>query len=198
LGCTWSHTSNCYFFFDFLGAFFKFFFVTSVLDSAKVKILRVERGESVATFERFCLKSDEKNTFRVDFTRFVRNVRFNFTETFGEVSKEIDFERICETVLSRSELLATYIGNLQSYWTTTKLWKLTVVDYYEAMETYSRIELLRSYGNLQSYWTTAKLWKLTVVLDYYEAMETYRRIIVTINHEIDFFRQIVSVFLTLC
>jgi hypothetical protein len=46
--------------------------------------------------------------------------------------------------------------------------KLTVVlDYCEAMETYGRIELLRSYGNLQSYWTTAKLWKLTVVLDYY-------------------------------
>jgi hypothetical protein len=55
--------------------------------------------------------------------------------------------------------------------------KLTVVlDYYEAMETYSRIGLLRSYGNLQSYWTTAKPWKLTVVLDYYEAMETYSRI----------------------
>jgi hypothetical protein len=32
--------------------------------------------------------------------------------------------------------------------------KLTVVlDYYEAMETYSRIGLLQSYGNLQSYWT---------------------------------------------
>jgi hypothetical protein len=67
--------------------------------------------------------------------------------------------------------------NLQSYWTTTKLWELTVVlDYYEAMETYSRIGLLRSHGNLQSYWTTTKLWKLTVVLDYYEAIETYRRI----------------------
>ncbi len=55
--------------------------------------------------------------------------------------------------------------------------KLTVVlDYYEAMEPYSRIGLLRSYGNSQSYWTTAKLWKLIVVLDYYEAMETYSRI----------------------
>ncbi len=32
------------------------------------------------------------------------------------------------------------------------VWKLTVVlDYYKAMETYSRIGLLRSYGNLQSY-----------------------------------------------
>ncbi len=40
--------------------------------------------------------------------------------------------------------------NLQSYWTTTKLWKLTVVlDYYEAMETYSRIGLLRSYESLK-------------------------------------------------
>jgi hypothetical protein len=58
------------------------------------------------------------------------------------------------------------------------------LDYYEAMETYSRIGLLRSYGNLQSYWTTTKLWYwtttklwiLTVVLDYYEAKETYSRI----------------------
>ena len=32
---------------------------------------------------------------------------------------------------------------LQSYWTTTKLRKLAVVlDYYEAMETFGRIELL--------------------------------------------------------
>jgi hypothetical protein len=47
---------------------------------------------------------------------------------------------------SRSGLVRSY-GNLQSYWTTTKLWKLTVVvDYYEAMETYSRIELHQSYG----------------------------------------------------
>ncbi len=46
--------------------------------------------------------------------------------------------------------------------------KLTVVfDYYKAMETYSRIGLLRSHGNLQSYWTTTTLWKLTVVLDLY-------------------------------
>jgi hypothetical protein len=68
-------------------------------------------------------------------------------------------------------------GNLQSYWTTTKIWKLTVVlDYYEAMETYSRIGQPWSYGNLQWYWTNTKLWKLTVVLDYYEAMETYSRI----------------------
>ena len=38
----------------------------------------------------------------------------------------------------RIGLLRSY-GNLQSYWTTTKLWKLTVVlDYYEAIETYSR------------------------------------------------------------
>ncbi len=40
---------------------------------------------------------------------------------------------------SRIGLLRSY-RNLQSYWTTKKLWKLTVVlDYYEAMETYSRI-----------------------------------------------------------
>ncbi len=48
-------------------------------------------------------------------------------------------------------LLRSY-GNLQSYWTTKKLWKLTfVLDYYEAMETYGRIGLLRGYRNLQSY-----------------------------------------------
>ena len=42
---------------------------------------------------------------------------------------------------SRIGLLRSY-GNLQSYWTTTKLWKLSVVlDYYEAIETYSRIQL---------------------------------------------------------
>ncbi len=64
---------------------------------------------------------------------------------------------------SRIGLPRSY-GNLQSYWTTTKLWNITVVlDCYEAMETYSRIGILRSYGNLQSYWTTTKLWKLTVV-----------------------------------
>ncbi len=41
--------------------------------------------------------------------------------------------------------LFSWNGNLQSYWTTTELWKLTVVlDYYEAMETYSRIGLLRA------------------------------------------------------
>ncbi len=58
--------------------------------------------------------------------------------------------RVSETY-GRIELLRSY-RNLQSYWTTTKLWKLTVVlDYYEAMETYSRIGLLRSYGNFQSY-----------------------------------------------
>ena len=56
-------------------------------------------------------------------------------------------------------------------------WELTVVlDYYEAMETYGRIGLLRSCGNLQSYWTTAKLYIHTVVWGCYEAMETYSRI----------------------
>ncbi len=71
-------------------------------------------------------------------------------------------------------LLRRY-GNLQSYWTTTKLWKLTVLlDYYEATETYSRIGLLRRYGNLQSYWLTTTLWKLTIVLNNLETIETYR------------------------
>jgi hypothetical protein len=40
---------------------------------------------------------------------------------------------------SRIGLLRSY-GNLQSYWTTTKLRELAVVlDYYKAMETYGRI-----------------------------------------------------------
>ncbi len=83
--------------------------------------------------------------------------------------------RYIETL--RSPWRLRFYGNLQSYWTTAELGKLTVVlDHYEDMETYSRIRLLRSYGNLQSYWTTAKLWKFTVVLDYCEAMETYSRI----------------------
>jgi hypothetical protein len=78
---------------------------------------------------------------------------------------------------SRIGLLRSH-GNLQSYWTTTKLSKLTVVlDYYETKETYSRIGLLRGHGNLQSYWTTTNVWKLTVVLDYYETKETYSRIV---------------------
>ncbi len=34
-----------------------------------------------------------------------------------------------------------------------------------ALETYSRIGLVRGYGNLHSYWTSTKLRKLTVVLD---------------------------------
>ena len=78
---------------------------------------------------------------------------------------------------SRIGLLRSY-GNLQSYWTTTKLWKPKVVlDYHEAMKTYGRIGLPRTDGNLQSYWTTTKLLKLIVVLDYYEANETYSRIV---------------------
>ena len=64
---------------------------------------------------------------------------------------------------SRIGLLRSY-GNLQSYWTTKKLWKLTVVfDYYEAME----LTVVLDYYEAM---------KLTVVLDHYEAMETYSRI----------------------
>ncbi len=58
-------------------------------------------------------------------------------------------------VLDYYEAMETYsrIGLLRSY-----SFKLTVVlDSYEAMDTYSRIGLLRSYRNLQSYWTTTKL-----------------------------------------
>ena len=46
---------------------------------------------------------------------------------------------------SRIGLPRSY-GTLQSYWSTTRLLKHTVVlDYYEAIETYSRIELPRSF-----------------------------------------------------
>ena len=106
-----------------------------------------------------------------------------FLKTTLETSGEDEFFYSDHLYMKSEEFLNTrpetfiWGGNLQSYWTTVKLKKLTVVlNYYEAMETYSGIGLLRSYGNLQSFWTTTKLWKLTVVLDYYEAMETYSRI----------------------
>jgi hypothetical protein len=48
-------------------------------------------------------------------------------------------------------------GNLQSYWTTTKLLKLTVVlVYYETMKTYSRIRLLLGDVNLQSFFSSLR------------------------------------------
>ena len=106
--------------------------------------------------------------------------RFNECH-LGCTSNQGDYTR-CEKHFNSSETysrigLLRSNGSFQSYWTTTKIWKLTVVlDFYEAMETYGRIGLLRSYGNLQSYWNTTKIWKLTVVLEYYEDMETYGRI----------------------
>jgi hypothetical protein len=73
--------------------------------------------------------------------------------------------------------------NLQWYWTTETSLKLTVVlDYWNVMETYSRIGLLKCHGNLQSYWTTEMSWKLTVVLDYCNAMKTYGRIVLLECH----------------
>jgi hypothetical protein len=69
------------------------------------------------------------------------------------------------------------VRNLQSYLSTVRLRKITVVfEYCEAIETCSRIWVLRGYGNLQSYLGTTRLWKLTVVFGYYEAKETYSRI----------------------
>jgi hypothetical protein len=100
--------------------------------------------------------------------KFCRNIKledFELGSPSDGPSMVVDLVKF-ETY-GRIGLLRSY-SNLQSYWTTTKLFKLTVVlHYYEAMETYSRIALLRSYGNLQSYWTTTKPWKLTVVLQYY-------------------------------
>ncbi len=73
-----------------------------------------------------------------------------------ELTVVLDYYETIETYSGIGQLRSQ--GNLQSYWTTTKLRKLTVVlDYCEAIETYSRIGLLRSYENLQSYWTTTKL-----------------------------------------
>ena len=99
-------------------------------------------------------------------------------ETSGEDTR-LHFSNSCICLAGSKKVtplfLITPASTIPYLWKlTTKSWKLTVVlEYYEAMETYSRIGRLRSYGNLQSYWTTTKLWKLTVVLDYYEAMETY-------------------------
>ncbi len=90
----------------------------------------------------------------------------DFVKLLVKLTVVLDHRDSMETY-GRIGLLRIY-GNLQSYWTTTKLWKLTVVlDYCGATKTYSRIGLLPSYGSLQSYWTTAGLRKPTVVLDLY-------------------------------
>ncbi len=65
----------------------------------------------------------------------------NFHVALHGITKEVwaSVMRSKGETYGRIGLLRSY-GNLQSYWTTTKLRKLTVVfDYYEAMETYSRI-----------------------------------------------------------
>ncbi len=55
-------------------------------------------------------------------------------------------------VLTMDEEVKLRIGNLQSYWTSTKLSKLTVVlKYRNAIKAYSRIEPPPIYGNLRSY-----------------------------------------------
>ncbi len=52
----------------------------------------------------------------------------------GFVLVRVDLE-----TYSRIGLVGSH-GNLQSYWTSTKLWKYTVVlSRYEALETYGRI-----------------------------------------------------------
>ncbi len=63
----------------------------------------------------------------------------------------LNFVNFVSETYGRIGLLRSH-GNLQSYWTTTKLWKLTVVlDYREAMETHSCIGMLLGPRNLQSY-----------------------------------------------
>ena len=57
-----------------------------------------------------------------------------FVLFFWKLSVLLEYQDVKETY-SRIVLLRSY-ENLQSYWTTAKLWKLTVVlDNYEAMET---------------------------------------------------------------
>ena len=58
-----------------------------------------------------------------------------------KVKIEPNYASVLLETYSRIGLVRSY-GNLQSYWTTKYLWKLTVVlDYWEGMETYSRIGL---------------------------------------------------------
>ena len=55
------------------------------------------------------------------------------------------------------------------------MWELTVVlDYYEALETFSRIGLVRNYRNLRSYWTTTYIFN------------NYSRIELTLSANIEF------------
>jgi hypothetical protein len=69
-----------------------------------------------------------------------REVRIARTDPPNSSWRQIDLKE----TYSRIGLLQSN-GNLQSYLTTTKLWKSSVVlDYYEAVETYSRIGLVRS------------------------------------------------------
>ena len=84
---------------------------------------------------------------RVENIRYWSKTRnaWSFGKHIGSVDDMLLIDKGSMETYSRIGLLRSY-GNLQSYWTTMKLWKLTVVlDYYEAMETYSRIGLLRGY-----------------------------------------------------
>ncbi len=88
-----------------------------------------------------------KNTLETSEEDFQGNKPINKSDDSTDESSNDGSDGKEEVTYSRIVLPRSH-GNLQSYWTTTKVWKLTVVfDYYEAMETY-RIELLRSYENL--------------------------------------------------
>ncbi len=89
-------------------------------------------------------------------TDFHRGIPFEviskYTKVFETYSRIIlgNLQSYCELLRSYETyscigLLRSY-ENLRSYWTTTKLWKNTVVlDYYEAIETYIYISFLRYY-----------------------------------------------------
>jgi hypothetical protein len=101
------------------------------------------------------------HSFRVYLCIFTTRFECSFKDLLPEESLDGKIEALLSKVnsLEEQKIDAEVLAMLQK-----QVWKLTVVlDYYEAIETYSRIGLLRSYVNIQSYWTTTKLWKLIVV-----------------------------------
>ncbi len=131
----------------------------------KVKTTLETSGEE-KTYTRNEWRKGNLHSKRLCYQQVFTNLGMLITDASTALQTDEAKEGFFIEAYSRIGLLRSH-GNLQSYWTTTKPWKLTVVlHYYEAMETYSRIALLRSYVNLQSYWTTTKPWKLTVVLDH--------------------------------
>ncbi len=114
-------------------------------EDAKLHSKRVEKMQNYTRNERRRCKTTPEtrvedvklHSKRVEKTYLGRN----FTVRIGRTARGGNYGTAISMVTEEEiDLLAVIV------------WKLTVVlDYYEAMETYSRIVLLRSYGNLQSY-----------------------------------------------